>query len=359
MKINQLLFVFLISSVALVGCEKNEIDPIRLIDKNSASRTTASPEIVCGQIKEVKLLAGQHIEMGSVSVSNDEENLYVTYTSTGSWRLKAIQLYVGACGSIPVNKSGSPMIGHFPNKSLHDLATTFTYDFPKSTIDGCGCIAAHAEVVRIDHNGQIVQEETAWAAGTRFVPKGTWATYFEYCIQGCNHSVPCQIKPGDFTTYTEQAYGSAPEGTNTGTFVHNNFASAFANGLAIGNCGNIITFSSASGITDFLPRNKGREGINIAFAGQVTALSLSVGFDLAFEGFGASSTNLNSLYVASGTFAGWTVGEVLAEANKAIGGCSQYSITELYDVVSSINENFAEGTTDNGFLTCERTISEG
>jgi hypothetical protein len=250
------------------------------------------------------------------------------------------------------------MIGHYPNKSIHDLATTFTYALPKTTIEGCGCIAAHAEVVRIDDMGQVVQEETAWAEGTRFVPKGTWATYFEYCIQDCNTSGSCQIRTGDYTTHSEEAYGSIPEGVNTGTFVHNNFSTAFPEGLVIGNCGNIITFSSAQGITDFLPRNRATEGINIAFAGQVTALSLSVGFDLAFENFGASSTNLNDLYVASGMFAGWTVGEVLAEANRAIGGCSTYSIADLYEAVSAINGNFAEGA-NNGFLTCERAISEG
>jgi hypothetical protein len=251
------------------------------------------------------------------------------------------------------------MIGHFPYKSSHDLLTSYTYTISKSSIEACGCVAAHAEVVRLGDNGEIVQSETAWGAGTPFVSKGTWATYFEYCVQDCNTTGSCNVFPGSFLTYTEAAWGETPAGVNTGTFLHNNFAGAFPQGLVIGDCGNFMTFSSAQGITDFLPRNKDIDGINVAFAGQVTALSLSIGFDNAYTRFGASSTHISDLYVASGNFTNWTVAEVLAEANRAVGGCSNYTIEELYEVVYNINENFANGTINNGFLNCERTEQGG
>jgi hypothetical protein len=55
--------------------------------------------------------------------------------------------------------------------------------------------------------------------------------------------------------------------------------------------------------------------------------------------------------VTSGTFMGWTVAEVLAEAEKVLGGCeSEYDASEMNEVVSAINEAFVDGTEDSGFL---------
>jgi hypothetical protein len=92
-------------------------------------------------------------------------------------------------------------------------------------------------------------------------------------------------------------------------------------------------------------------------AGQVTALTLSVTFDLYDPNFGSNDINLQDLYVVSGDFAGWTVADVLAEANNVLGGCgSSYTPAQLNQVVSSINENYVDGNQDNGFLTCTAPI---
>jgi hypothetical protein len=56
------------------------------------------------------------------------------------------------------------------------------------------------------------------------------------------------------------------------------------------------------------------------------------------------------MIVASGTFKGWSVAQVLAEANKALGGLSTYTASELTNVLSSINQNNDEGSEDHGFL---------
>ena len=88
-------------------------------------------------------------------------------------------------------------------------------------------------------------------------------------------------------------------------------------------------------------------------AGQVVALTISVTFDLVYPNFSSSSAHLQDLVIVSGTFMNWTVSRVLAEANKKLGGCySPYSASQLNSVISSINENFDDGTIDNHFLRC-------
>lgn len=75
------------------------------------------------------------------------------------------------------------------------------------------------------------------------------------------------------------------------------------------------------------------------------ALTLSVGFDLYDEDFGASELNLKDLVFAGGTFEGWSVEDVLAEANFVLGGGRfSFSASELSDAAASVNENFVDGT---------------
>ena len=62
---------------------------------------------------------------------------------------------------------------------------------------------------------------------------------------------------------------------------------------------------------------------------------------------------LSDLIISSGTFSGWTVGEVVNEANQFIGQCeSYYTASELNDVLSRINENDVDGTMDGDYLLC-------
>jgi len=108
------------------------------------------------------LCAGQHINAGTVTVSNVGNNLTVTYdTSGGDWALVETHLAVGdSLDDIPQNKNGNPIPGHFPDSNDHDppeQIVTYTID-----ISGLGSplyIAAHAAVQKT-----IVLEEAPYAA---------------------------------------------------------------------------------------------------------------------------------------------------------------------------------------------------
>ncbi|MBL8659332.1 MAG: hypothetical protein JNM75_06210 [Rhodospirillales bacterium] len=73
--------------------------------------TSASATGICGIRQVSTLWAGQTINAGTVTVSNDADKLSVKYTTQNGWVLKAVHLYVldgtdeaAATGTGPVQK---------------------------------------------------------------------------------------------------------------------------------------------------------------------------------------------------------------------------------------------------------------
>jgi hypothetical protein len=70
------------------------------------------------------------------------------------------------------------------------LVSAFTYVIAKQDLsldtNNSIVIAAHAVVVQVDADGNVIESETGWGDGERFVERGSWATYFQYTWQDCN-----------------------------------------------------------------------------------------------------------------------------------------------------------------------------
>lgn len=171
------LFFAAVATLSLASCKKeaNDINPA--VDSQAYSHRTTT---TCGEATVTPLIAGQHINAGTVTVSNDETNLYVTYTTANGWKLTELHLFAGACSQIPVNKPGNPIPGQFPYSANPASVNTYTFTIPLAGLEDCFCVAAHA-VVRNSSGGT----ETAWGQGTRFVQKGNWAMKFNACKQPC------------------------------------------------------------------------------------------------------------------------------------------------------------------------------
>jgi hypothetical protein len=59
------------------------------------------------------------------------------------------------------------------------------------------------------------------------------------------------------------------------------------------------------------------------------------------------------MVIASGAFAGWTVQQLVNQADQAIGGCSSaYGINTLNAALMTINLNYFQGSSGNGYLVC-------
>lgn len=179
---------FTILSMGLVfiySCNKKDAEDIdavnsevQKIENALTSNSNCEPEVV-------NLLAGKDILIGSLTVSNDDENLYVTYNTSSTWVIKETHLFAGGdtvdISSIPVNNGGNPKVGHYPYKNEHDNVNEYTYtisldDIPLDVM----LISAQAEVI----NSETSEEEGAWAEGIEF-PGGNWAMYFPYQVQTC------------------------------------------------------------------------------------------------------------------------------------------------------------------------------
>lgn len=200
-----------VASVAFVSsCTKEADAPSN--DKKNKSMTTGNCEVT------YQLLAGQTINAGTLIVSNDATNLYVTYNAIDGATFNTLHLWVGkSLASLPLNQGGNPVIGQFPYQYNTNGASTYTFTIPLADIPGSvTCedalyIVAHAEWCGTTNEtafgGNVVvtgkgrwwryayhqlccddtpnnpvcyRGETAWAEGSPYVTKGNWATYTEY-----------------------------------------------------------------------------------------------------------------------------------------------------------------------------------
>ncbi len=175
-----------------------------VVSVTAGTRAVEVPACVdpCRDVQEVRLMAGQHYEAGKVYVVNNKEKLYVAYETTGEWKMKAIHLFVGACDKLPVNKQGNLVPGQFPYKvEFNGLQTFYYVEIPLNTLpEGCVCVgvAAHAEVVKVV-DGEIVQSEIAFGEGGK-VGKN-WFMKYEYCIAVCEDEPPVEVCYQDETAW--------------------------------------------------------------------------------------------------------------------------------------------------------------
>jgi hypothetical protein len=168
---------------------------------------------------------------------------------------------------------------------------------------------------------------------------------------------------GKYTTFTQGGWGSAPHGNNPGAILVFNWGNIYGSTIpmVIGGS-NLLSFTNAAAIQNFLPQG-GKPGILAmsstnpskseagVFAGQVLTLNLNVAFSLA----GVFHSGLADLSVQTGKMKGQTVRQVLTIANLVLGGSAwalpaNMTISDLNDVVDTINSNFDEGTEDHGYL---------
>ncbi|SFJ03904.1 Por secretion system C-terminal sorting domain-containing protein [Kaistella treverensis] len=184
---------------------------------------------------------------------------------------------------------------------------------------------------------------------------------------GCTATASGTVKAidcGKFTTVTQGGWGAKAAGKNWGAYRDQYFSGAFPTGLTVGAGTKWLKLTSAKAVEDFLPSGSTPRALNPGtmtnpgayysnvLAGQTVALTLNIRFDEYVASFSPSAKKLGDMIVVSGTFAGWSVYQVLAEANKALGGMSTFSAAEINGMVDGINNNYDGGKVDNGLLTC-------
>jgi hypothetical protein len=175
-------------------------------------------------------------------------------------------------------------------------------------------------------------------------------------------------------TQTMGAWGQGAAGNNPGSYRDAHFASAFPTGVTIGLPGRSAKWTTAAAVEAYLPAggpsnvlpagnlvNPSTSQLKNNAAGQVLTLSLSVGFDNADPNFSPSAIALKDYIIASGPYAGISVGAFLVIANNVLGTASSTAtqVSNVQTTATAINENFDDGTTDNGYLNCPAAVRPG
>lgn len=137
-----------------------------------------------------ELYAGQDMDAGDVNVSYDSVtgNLTVEFkVVTENWTLAETHVHVAtSLEGIPQTKKGNPIPGKFDYSREYvpaDRIASDTYVIEVGPVSEGETIfvAAHAELVELNGEDEIIQDETAWGDGEDFAG-ANWATYilFQY-----------------------------------------------------------------------------------------------------------------------------------------------------------------------------------
>jgi len=118
---------------------------------------TLDEPICIAQDGETKLIAGQHHEVGTVSVKFEETKIIVTYKANEGIVITETHLHVAiASGLIPTNPGGNPQIGLFDYGEEGIYKTEAEYVIDRIDGEDCYYIAAHAVVLMESENGGYV-----------------------------------------------------------------------------------------------------------------------------------------------------------------------------------------------------------
>jgi len=369
MKTIRIGLAMLATALIAFSCSKTELNKPQVpqSELSTGYNSNSVTDGICGEPVIYTLENCDHVQFGTLSVSNDETNLFVTFTITNAdYKMQKSSLVLGTLAHVTAatDDVAWPKLpkGPYPadySNIFKPLVSSYTYTIPLANYESCFDISAYAKLIKRDPvtNKPVDVQYIILASDTKTGSK-KWSTYVEYCIQDCPPP-PCE----PLKTYTQGGYGN-DQGNGAGTsYMIANFDAAFPSGVTLGcaggftmvmtNSGAIQVYLPSSSTSAALTQNYTDDGPNTVLGGQLLTLALNIGFDNYDANFGAGTQHLEDMVIASGDFAGKTVAEFMAIANDVFGGCStDYTPDQINVTATAINENYDNGTVDNGYLTC-------
>jgi hypothetical protein len=203
-----------------------------------------------------------------------------------------------------------------------------------------------------------------WTPSSLQVPSVTFTASIKDEIGGtdsksCPVTVAAASRRGS-TTFTQGGWGSTPSGNNPGALLATKFSTVYPGGSVQIGGPYKLKFTSASAIEDFLPNGstagkltKSATNPTTSEAGILAGQLLTATLNVNFSDKGVLPAGLGDLIVVSGPMAGKTVDQVLAIANTVLGGGavpSGFSLSSIVDALDAINNNFDNGTSNEGYL---------
>lgn len=131
------------------------------------------------------LIVGKEMNVGSVSIMNDKEFFYVTYSTMKGWSIQETKLnFAPELKAIPVNEEGVPLLDNFAYTKMHNSYTNvYTYKISVGTSrfmkDQEVFFAANAILRNETNNSGKQLIEVAWG-GIERGPGPNWWNYISY-----------------------------------------------------------------------------------------------------------------------------------------------------------------------------------
>lgn len=109
---------------------------------------------LAGTLMTSELMAGQYTDVGSVTVTDDADYIYVTFEiDVDGWYITETHVDIQTDAiAFPLTKSGNPQVGKFAYSGEHDYVGEVTYTIPKTSVSGWASgfhVAAHAVVAYV------------------------------------------------------------------------------------------------------------------------------------------------------------------------------------------------------------------
>src|SRR5437868_6287983 len=281
-----------LSLTALFSCSKSDL--IKPQSQSLSSSISSNTEgHICGEPVVYNLIDLSKAVVGTVSISNDESNVFITITPANSdFKIAKAELVLGTLAHVTAatDLTAWPKLGQGQNpadfiQSFKPEVSSYTFTIPSANYDDCFFVSAFAKLVKRDAiTHKVVASSLAFLQSETKTSCRYWSTYMEYCKQNCPPPGEC----GQLTTFTQGGYGN-DKGNGAGTsYMVANFASAFPNGITVGCAGgNTVKMTSVAAIQAYLPTGTTSSVLTNSYVdgatpdniliGQVLTLALSVG----------------------------------------------------------------------------------
>ncbi|MCB9182754.1 MAG: hypothetical protein H6591_02465 [Flavobacteriales bacterium] len=329
----------------------------------------------------------------TVSVGTPPTATITNGSATSYCAGSSVVLSAGTCSGCTYQwkRNGSTLAG--ATASTYSASTTGNYTV---TVTSNGCTSTSGTTVVSAMSAPVITCSSSTSAGTVSVSvtSGTGPYAYSWNTNPVQTTATANVSPGTYTVTVRSSNGcqstctttlspgavgcSAPRTvtqgvwglpTNIGTeaaYMAQRWSQAYPapNYLTIGCGSRVMRFTTAQAVINALPcygaaailpsgTTVNPSSVNNTFVGHLVSLKISTRMDEIDPSFCASGTMLKDMVVASGTFAGWTVQQLLDLADQVIGGCtSSYSVMTVVSAVANINNGYDGPNENSGYLMC-------
>src|ERR1051326_7027534 len=212
-----------VSFIALLSCNKSDLTKPQTQNFNSS--TSSDIERVCGEPVVYNLIDKDKVVQGTLTIGNDETNVYLTFNITGNYKMLYADLVVGTLAHVTAATNANvwnkiaqgPQPPDFTQKFKPEV-TSYTFTIPAASYEDCFDVNAFAKLVRRDSYNKITAVDYVFLQSETKTSCYCWSAYVQYCKQHC------QEQCGQLTTYTQGGYGN-DKGNGAGTaYMIANFA---------------------------------------------------------------------------------------------------------------------------------------